>query len=202
MVFTFPSDVSNLSTTMVCSSFINRVFCTFTKDRHNRCLGCQYVCTWIDCGSGVSQSGVGYFFYSDQGEKYALRLADFVHKRLKTEATASIWTSTLQRTLLTARHIVGFPKVQWRALDEINAGVCDGMTYLEIKETMPEDYQARKQDKLRYRYPRGESYLDVIQRLEPVIIELERQRSPVVVIAHQVSAHKHIKSPYQVLSMR
>ncbi|CAK9227393.1 unnamed protein product [Sphagnum troendelagicum] len=122
---------------------------------------------------------------SDQGEKYALRLADFVHKRLKTEAAASIWTSTLQRTLLTARHIVGFPKVQWRALDEINAGVCDGMTYLEIKETMPEDYQARKQDKLRYRYPRGESYLDVIQRLEPVIIELERQRSPVVVIAHQ-----------------
>jgi hypothetical protein len=50
-------------------------------------------------------------------------------------------------------------------------------------------YRARKQDKLRYRYPRGESYLDVIQRLEPVIIELERQRSPVVVIAHQVSTY-------------
>jgi hypothetical protein len=31
--------------------------------------------------------------------------------------------------------------VPWRALDEINAGVCDGMTYLEIKETMPEEYQ-------------------------------------------------------------
>jgi hypothetical protein len=31
-------------------------------------------------------------------------------------------------------------QVQWRALDEINSGVCDGMTYLEIKETMPEDY--------------------------------------------------------------
>ncbi|XP_024399319.1 6-phosphofructo-2-kinase/fructose-2,6-bisphosphatase [Physcomitrium patens] len=122
---------------------------------------------------------------SEAGEKYSLKLADFVHKRLKNERTASIWTSTLQRTLLTARHIVGFPKVQWRALDEINSGVCDGMTYLEVKETMPEDYLARKQDKLRYRYPRGESYLDVIQRLEPVIIELERQRSPVVVIAHQ-----------------
>jgi 6-phosphofructo-2-kinase/fructose-2,6-biphosphatase len=105
------------------------------------------------------------------------------------ELDFQIWTSTLQRTLLTARHIVGFPKVQWRALDEMNAGVCDGMTYLEIKETMPEEYQARKQDKLRYRYPRGESYLDVIQRLEPVIIELERQRSPVVVIAHQVSTY-------------
>lgn len=27
------------------------------------------------------------------------------------------------------------------------------------------NYRARKKDKLRYRYPRGESYLDVIQRL-------------------------------------
>jgi len=31
--------------------------------------------------------------------------------------------------------------VQWRALDEMNAGVCDGMTYLDIKESMPEKYQ-------------------------------------------------------------
>lgn len=122
---------------------------------------------------------------SEAGERYAKKLADFVNKRLKSERTASIWTSTLQRTILTARHILGFPKVQWRALDEINAGVCEGMTYEEIKVNMPEEYKARKLDKLRYRYPRGESYLDVIQRLEPVIIELERQRSPVVVIAHQ-----------------
>ncbi|KAF3590020.1 hypothetical protein F2Q69_00026017 [Brassica cretica] len=96
-----------------------------------------------------------------------------------------IWTSTLQRTILTAGSIVGFPKVQWRALDEINSGVCDGMTYEEIKKIMPEEFESRRKDKLRYRYPRGESYLDVIQRLEPVIIELERQRAPVVVIAHQ-----------------
>lgn len=122
---------------------------------------------------------------SEAGEKYALKLADFVHKRLKNESAASIWTSTLQRTGITARHIEEFPKVQWRVLDEINAGVCDGMTYEEIKQHMPEEYSARKADKLRYRYPRGESYLDVIQRVEPVIVELERQRSPVVVIAHQ-----------------
>ncbi|KAH9621576.1 hypothetical protein KSS87_023496 [Heliosperma pusillum] len=149
---------------------------------------------------------------SDSGELYAKKLANFVEKRLKSERAASIWTSTLQRSILTANHIVGFPKVlacfcvgfevyrqlgvghrdgrplasvQWRALDEINAGACDGMTYEEIKKNMPEEYESRKKDKLRYRYPRGESYLDVIQRLEPVIIELERQRAPVVVVAHQ-----------------
>ncbi|KAG6629056.1 6-phosphofructo-2-kinase/fructose-2,6-bisphosphatase-like [Carya illinoinensis] len=122
---------------------------------------------------------------SDRGEVYAKKLANFVEKRLKSERTASIWTSTLQRTILTASPIVGFPKIQWRALDEINAGVCDGMTYEEINKNMPEEYEARKKDKLRYRYPRGESYLDVIQRLEAVIVELERQRAPVVVISDQ-----------------
>ncbi|XP_042751433.1 6-phosphofructo-2-kinase/fructose-2,6-bisphosphatase isoform X2 [Lactuca sativa] len=122
---------------------------------------------------------------SEKGEVYAKKLSNFVEKRLKNERAASIWTSTLQRTILTANQIGGFPKIQWRALDEINAGVCDGMTYEEIKKNMPDEYESRKKDKLRYRYPRGESYLDVIQRLEPVIIELERQRAPVVVVSHQ-----------------
>jgi broad specificity phosphatase PhoE len=35
------------------------------------------------------------------------------------------------------------------------------------------------------RYPRGESYLDIIVRLEPVIFELERQQAPLVIVAHQ-----------------
>ncbi|KAK9065951.1 hypothetical protein SSX86_015353 [Deinandra increscens subsp. villosa] len=122
---------------------------------------------------------------SGNGELYAKKLTNFVEKRLKNERAASIWTSTLQRTILTANQIVGFPKIQWRALDEINAGVFDGMTYEEVKKNMPDEYESRKRDKLRYRYPRGESYLDVIQRLEPVIIELERQRAPVVVVSHQ-----------------
>ncbi|KAJ8423585.1 hypothetical protein Cgig2_021865 [Carnegiea gigantea] len=122
---------------------------------------------------------------SDAGELYAKKLANFVEKRLKSERAASIWTSTLQRSILTASPIAGFPKVQWRALDEINTGVFDGMTYEEMKRNMPEEYELRNKDKLRYRYPRGESYLDVIQRLEPVIIELERQRAPVVVVSHQ-----------------
>ncbi|MQM03319.1 hypothetical protein Taro_036099 [Colocasia esculenta] len=139
---------------------------------------------------GESQDNVrgrigGDTVLSETGELYAKKLANFVEKRLKSERAASIWTSTLQRTIITASPIVGFPKIQWRALDEINAGVCDGMTYEEIKKNMLEEYESRKKDKLRYRYPRGESYLDVIQRLEPVIIELERQRGPVVVISHQ-----------------
>jgi len=139
---------------------------------------------------GQSQDNVrervgGDSVLSEAGEVYSKKLAKFLEKRLKSEKTASIWTSTLQRSILTANPIVGFPKIQWRALDEINTGVCDGMTYEEIKRNMPEESILREKDKLRYRYLRGESYLDIIQRLEPVIIELERQQAPVVVMSHQ-----------------
>ena len=73
----------------------------------------------------------------------------------------------------------------WKALDEIEAGIGDGLTYAEMARTYPDEYAARKANKLEYRYPRGESYDDVIRRLEPVIIELERQRTSVLVVAHQ-----------------
>ena len=54
----------------------------------------------------------------------------------------------------------------------IAAGICDGYTYEGIKEKWPQTYQARKADKVNFRYPAGESYMDVIKRLESVIIEV------------------------------
>jgi broad specificity phosphatase PhoE len=56
-----------------------------------------------------------------------------------------------------------FVKVKWiqfkgrarRNLDELYAGVCDGLTYQEIKEKFPEEFARRQENKLTYRYPRG-----------------------------------------------
>jgi len=94
-----------------------------------------------------------------------------------------VWTSQLRRTRQTVAHI---PTINmcWRALNEIDAGVCEGLTYASVAESMPDVAAARKADKLRYRYPGGESYVDVLTRLEPVILELERQRGPVLIVAH------------------
>jgi broad specificity phosphatase PhoE/predicted kinase len=119
---------------------------------------------------------------SAEGRAYAARLARAAAERMGPEAV--VWTSTLRRTIETAE-IVGRPYRPLRALDEIDAGVCDGMTYAEIAATMPTEYQARAADKFRYRYPRGESYQDVIRRLEPVIFELEREGAPVLIVGHQ-----------------
>ena len=58
------------------------------------------------------------------------------------------------------------------------------MTYEEINEKYPEEFAARDVNKFAYRYPRGESYEDLVGRLEPVIMELERQGN-VLVVSHQ-----------------
>lgn len=121
---------------------------------------------------------------SPAGEEYAKHLAEFVKQHAPRDQEVSIWTSTLRRTIQTAQAITRTPR-SWRGLDEIDAGVCDGMTYDQIRLELPDVWAARGTDKFRYRYPRGESYEDVIQRLDPIIIQLERQRSPVLVIAHQ-----------------
>jgi broad specificity phosphatase PhoE len=121
---------------------------------------------------------------SERGRQYADRLANYVWERPELRSNLTVWTSTLQRARQTAAPL-GVESKAWRALDEIGSGVCDGMTYEEIRERMPHEWAARQADKLRYRYPRGESYEDVIQRLDPLIAALERVDSPALVIAHQ-----------------
>jgi broad specificity phosphatase PhoE/predicted kinase len=121
---------------------------------------------------------------SPRGRAYAANLAAHVREHFGAASDLDLWTSTLRRTHETAAPL-GIEIGEWRALDEIQAGECDGMTYQEIETSLPADFEARKRDKLAYRYPRGESYQDVIQRLDRVIIELERYRTPVLVIAHR-----------------
>jgi broad specificity phosphatase PhoE/predicted kinase len=119
-----------------------------------------------------------------KGRDYAKALADFYHEHIAPHGEVEVWTSTLVRTRETATAL-GRPALAWRALNEIDAGVCEEMTYDEIAQTYPQEFAGRNADKLGYRYPQGESYADVIQRLEPVVLELERQQRPVLIISHQ-----------------
>lgn len=100
----------------------------------------------------------------------------------------SVWTSTLQRAVETGEYFESdFYDLKYiRTLNEIHGGICENMTYKEIQEKYPEEYQERVHNKLGYRYlgPGGESYLDVIERLRPLIIELERMETSVAVITH------------------
>uniref|UniRef100_A0A667FP91 6-phosphofructo-2-kinase/fructose-2,6-biphosphatase 3 n=1 Tax=Lynx canadensis TaxID=61383 RepID=A0A667FP91_LYNCA len=118
---------------------------------------------------------------SSRGRKFANALSKFVEEQNLKDL--KVWTSQLKSTIQTAEAL-RLPYEQWKALNEIDAGVCEEMTYEEIRDTYPEEYTLREQDKYYYRYPTGESYQDLVQRLEPVIMELERQEN-VLVICHQ-----------------
>jgi len=143
---------------------------------------------------------------TELGEQYALDLAKFAEEQICTceetgkPRTARLWTSSLVRTVQTARHIphpmIKDPSTgrkEWiqmdhriyRNLDELYAGVCDGMTYEEIEQMYPDDFKRRNEDKFNYRYPRGESYLDILSRLDPLVMEMESYREPLLIVGHQ-----------------
>ncbi|KAK2086419.1 6-phosphofructo-2-kinase/fructose-2,6-bisphosphatase 2 [Saguinus oedipus] len=155
---------------------------------------------------------------SVRGKQFAQALRKFLEEQEITDL--KVWTSQLKRTIQTAESL-GVPYEQWKILNEIDAGVCEEMTYAEIEKRYPEEFALRDQEKYLYRYPGGEeksqlkkkwpldskvqpqtwlaactwppaslahfppqSYQDLVQRLEPVIMELERQGN-VLVISHQ-----------------
>ncbi|KAK0146846.1 6-phosphofructo-2-kinase/fructose-2,6-bisphosphatase [Merluccius polli] len=118
---------------------------------------------------------------SPRGQRYAKALAGFIEGQ--NISNLKVWTSHMKRTIQTAEAL-GVQYEQWKALNEIDAGVCEELTYEEIQENFPEEFALRDQDKYRYRYPKGESYEDMVHRLEPVIMELERQEN-VLVVCHQ-----------------
>ncbi|NWI09472.1 F262 bisphosphatase, partial [Crypturellus soui] len=118
---------------------------------------------------------------SPRGKQFAQALKKFIEEQEIVDL--KVWTSQLKRTIQTAESL-GVTYEQWKILNEIDAGVCEEMTYAEIEAKYPEEFALRDQEKYLYRYPGGESYQDLVQRLEPVIMELERQGN-VLVISHQ-----------------
>lgn len=113
---------------------------------------------------------------------YAQKLPELV-RQSAGDIQLTVWTSTLKRTLQTSRFLE-FEKLSWKALDELDSGVCDSLTYEEIEQRYPADFKSRDNDKYNYRYLGGESYRDVVIRLEPIIMELERSEN-ILIVTHQ-----------------
>ncbi|ORY91882.1 6-phosphofructo-2-kinase-domain-containing protein [Syncephalastrum racemosum] len=102
----------------------------------------------------------------------------------------TVWTSMLKRAVESVQHFDPdeYDIKHIRFLNEINAATCEGMTYEQIKTKYPREFSARNKNKLYYRYPGigGESYVDVIHRMQSMIIELERMSQSCLIITHRV----------------
>ena len=127
---------------------------------------------------------------TDNGREFSLDLAKFIEtqyirKDLENEFLVLAGTSKAHsETIMHLRMMC--PCFTTTLLNELRAGDLHGLSRENIKKLYPEEWDKRQNDKLHYRYPGvgGESYLDVIERIRPVIIELERQRRSLLVVTH------------------
>uniref|UniRef100_A0A7S0W461 Phosphoglycerate mutase (2,3-diphosphoglycerate-dependent) n=1 Tax=Hemiselmis tepida TaxID=464990 RepID=A0A7S0W461_9CRYP len=133
---------------------------------------------------------------SPAGAKYAGRLGRWLRENLNFEdGNFVIVRSDMVRTTETVEQLRetldGHHTIEVRdCLNEINAGDYEGYTFSEFRAKAEHEHQARKKDKLRYRYPRGESYEDVLRRVSPAVNEirqLEGDGKDVLVVAHQAT---------------
>lgn len=142
---------------------------------------------------------------TDRGVKYSHAVAKFIYEAASemkkagngcgAETIILTGTAPVHHATSEALHSKGndiaratamYPLMSTSLLNELDGGDCNGMSYKQIQEEFPDIWREREQDKLNFRYPGagGESYVDVIHRLAPVIIELERQRRSILIISH------------------
>tara|TARA_Y100000591_G_scaffold329048_1_gene356839 strand:- start:265 stop:1458 length:1194 start_codon:yes stop_codon:yes gene_type:complete len=118
---------------------------------------------------------------SNNGLLYAKKLALYMNK---TVQKYELYCSTLIRTINTSKELTTNINI-CKCLDEINAGICEHKTFEEVEKIYPEEFIKRKNDKLNYRYPSGESYLDLVERLRSFVFTIENNNNIVIIIAHQ-----------------
>lgn len=86
-----------------------------------------------------------------------------------TQRIPIIFTSNYKRTMQTAAPIAEKQEpcsiIALPEFNEIHGGVCEGMTYQEIREKMPHVARARGPNKYRYVYPEGEGYKTMEERV-------------------------------------
>ncbi|KAG8880536.1 hypothetical protein FRB97_000706 [Tulasnella sp. 331] len=135
---------------------------------------------------------------SPAGTEYAEKLKDFVlERRRKVQEERSkagvvqskrlvVWTSARRRAYHTAWPFVqmGYRVIEKPTMGEINPGVWDGLSPEMAQKRYPDEWERFLRDPYSHRAPRAESYHDLAVRLEPTIIELERENDDLLIIGH------------------
>ncbi len=101
-----------------------------------------------------------------------------------------VLASPLGRARATAERVAvaaGCPRELRDALVEMDFGQLAGLTLDEVREKRPGLLEAREDDRWNHRWPGGESYADVLERLETGLADdlPLRTRGPTAIVAHQ-----------------
>lgn len=108
---------------------------------------------------------------------------------LRGIALDAVYSSDLERSrhcaeLIAAAHHL--PAIRERSLRELDVGAWEGRTWAELKETYPDDWQARLQDLVNFQVPGGESLQDAADRIRPTLGRILEQHhgGAIALVAH------------------
>jgi len=127
---------------------------------------------------------------TEKGKAQAKALAKYFAKK----KVPLIFTSQKKRTIQTAEPIKEMQGkctiVPLAEFNEIKSGICECMSYEEIKKEMPHIYLARRKDKYNYIYPEGEGYVSMEERIDRGIkkaLYLSGPAENIMIIGHRAA---------------
>ena len=124
---------------------------------------------------------------SPKGQEQSLALLE----QLKGQSLSAIYSSSLQRSILTAQPVAnhfGLPIHQKSELDEIAFGILEGRNLYQFDEVTQNEWERFKDDRFNYRIPGAENYLDVASRVKPFMEKIFRDHEgeEVLIVGHRV----------------
>ena len=127
---------------------------------------------------------------TENGRRQAKALAKYFDKK----EIPLIFTSDKKRTVQTGEPIRELQEnctiIPLPEFNEIDSGVCECMSYEEIRKEMPQVYGARKKDKYNYIYPEGEGYTSMKERITRGInkaLYLSDTSKNIMIIGHRAA---------------
>ncbi len=127
---------------------------------------------------------------TEKGKNQAKALADYFKKK----DIPYIFTSKMKRTIQTAEPIRLLQKrstlIPLEEFNEIDSGVCERMSYKEIRKKMMHVYSKRKENKYNYIYPHGEGYASMKKRIDSGIkkaLYLSGNAKNIIIVGHRAA---------------
>ena len=112
-------------------------------------------------------------------------------EQLKDRPISAIYTSTLQRSILTAQPIAQYlnrPLQKHLELDEIAFGILEGKQFLNFEVEIRSEWENFKKDRYTYHIPQAENYTDVTNRVRPFVEKILHfhQEGEILIVGHRV----------------
>ena len=126
---------------------------------------------------------------SKKGHSEAHQAGEWLKKQ---DFSFSLWSSPLTRCQQTAKAIqeeTGYGPIHTEDdLMEMAAGAWEGMTFTEIQEKHPKEYEERGKNLIHYQTPDGESFFDAgarfLRGIKKILTLEESHTDPLVIVAH------------------